>query len=88
MTFLAIALLVLALPLIGLQALYYLKEGGLLPFSMLDGLRFLNVGWAEDPTSFVWLHEMLKHTQLSPVLLFLAVLCYFLARRKKKCKTI
>lgn len=88
MTFLAIALLVLAVPLIGLQALYYLKEGGPLPFSMVDGLRFLNVGWAQDPGSFVWLHEALKQIPLSPVLLSLAALCYFLAWRKKKCQAI
>lgn len=80
MTFLAIAFLVMALPVLGLQALYYLKEGGLLPISVVDGLRALNVGWADDPNMLIGLHEVLDRTPLSPVLLSLAALCYFLGR--------
>ena len=87
MTFLAIAFLVMVLPVLGLQALYYLKEGGLLPVSIVDGLRLINVGWAEDPNMLLGLHEVLKRIPLSPVFLFLAALCYFVGRRKKKNDT-
>lgn len=87
MTFLAIAFLVMALPVLGLQVLYYLKEGGLLPVSVVDGLRALNVGWANDPTMLIGLHEVLNQIPLSPVLLSLAALCYFLGRRSKNDET-
>ena len=87
MTFLAIAFLVMALPVLGLQALYYLKEGGLLPMSIVDGLQVLNISWASDPNIMLGLHEALKKIPLSPVLLSLAALCYFVGRRVKKRET-
>lgn len=87
MTFLAIAFLAMALPVVGLQALYYLKEGGWLPVTIVDGLKVLNVGWASDPNIMLGLHEVLKQIPLSPVLLSLAALCYFVRRRVTKHET-
>ena len=89
MALLAMAFLVLALPVVGLQALYFLKEGGLLPVSIVDGLRFLRLGWAEDPHTLAWLHALLKQAPLSPVLLSLAAICFFLrgGRKENPCST-
>jgi hypothetical protein len=76
MTFLAIVFLLIALAVLGLQGLYYLKEGGLLALSLVDGLKILNVAWADDPTILLGLHQVLKNVPLSVVLLFLAAVCY------------
>lgn len=86
MKLLAITFLVTALPVLGLQALYFLKEGGLLPISIIDGLRLLNIGWAQDANVLIGLHGALAHVPLSPVLLSLAALCSFVGRRKKHGK--
>lgn len=87
MTFLAVAFLIIALPILGLQAIYYLKEGGLLPVSVVDGLQFLNIRWADDPNVLLGLHKVLAQIPLSPILLSLAALCYFSRRRTKKYGT-
>lgn len=87
MTFLAIFFLAMAFPVLGLQALYYLKEGGWLPVTIVDGLRVLNVGWASDPHIMLELHAFLKQIPLAPVLLFLAALSYLVRRRVTKHET-
>lgn len=84
MTFLAIAFLAMALPVLGLQALYYLKEGGWLPVTLVDGLKVLNVGWASDPHVMLELHAFLKQIPLVPILLSLAALCYLVKKRMTK----
>lgn len=55
--------------------------------SIVDGLQMLNVAWASDPNIMLGLHEVLKLIPLSPVLLVLAALCYFVGRRSKKRET-
>jgi hypothetical protein len=79
-TFLALAFLGMALAVLGLQALYYLKEGGLLPMSLVDGLQTLNVGWANDPNVLLGLHEALKQLPLSLIFLVLASVFFFVKR--------
>jgi hypothetical protein len=77
MKFLASIFLLIALAVLALQGLYYLKEGGLLPLSLIDGLNILNISWADDPTILLGLHQTLKTVPLSLVLLLLAAVCYF-----------
>ena len=81
MTFLALVFAVMALAVFGLQALYFLKEGGLLPVSLIDGLRALNVPWASDPHILMPLHQLLKSVPLALVLLFFAALCFLVKKR-------
>jgi hypothetical protein len=83
MTFLALAFLVMALAVFSLQALYFLKEGGILPVSVVDGLQALQVPWASDPKSLEALHEVLKSMPLTLVFLFFAAICYFVKKARK-----
>ena len=81
MTFLALVFAVMALAVFGLQALYFLKEGGLLPVSVIDALKALDVPWASDPHILAPVHQLLKSVPLALVLLFFAAICYFVKKR-------
>jgi hypothetical protein len=84
MTFLALIFAVMALAVFGLQALYFLKEGGLLSVSVIDGLKALDVPWASDPHILAPMHQLLKSVPLALALLFFAAICYFVKQRLRK----
>ncbi len=83
MVFLALAFLVLALAVFGLQAIYFLKEGGILPLSLIDALQGLQIPWASDPTRLEAMHAVLKSVPLAAAFLFFAAVCYLVKRYRK-----
>lgn len=69
--------LIMATGVLGLEALYFLKEGGLLNIPLMDGLEWCGLAWAKEPHCCEWLHHILKHIPLGLTLLFVSIGLFF-----------
>ena len=67
--------------LFGLEALYYLKEGGPLNLSVIAGLKSCGLAWADDPQFLHGLHQLLKRIPAWTSLFLLAAILYAASKK-------
>lgn len=72
--------ILVAIFIIGFEALYFLKEGSWLNISVIAGLKWCGMGWAKDPKYWEGLHHVLKNTPLWLILPLVAIALRFFSK--------
>jgi hypothetical protein len=76
--------LLITIFIVGLEFLYFAKEGDLLNISVLDGLKMCSLKWAKDPTYWEGSHHILKKIPLWIVLLPITLGLRFYSKKINK----